>query len=234
MKVEHLHSIDKDGIADDSATGSDKLATETAGSNKGVPLAGGARVMPPPDAPRDPFAPERFQIAQDYTALVGGTKQITRVPVGRPDSQLWFHVNPDSAFTVDVALLDLRNERETYIVDPALAIEVPTEVVTKRLYQYVTRQGDVGIWAIKLPDPEGRIDSYNESAMLAVETARQRWIRLVSNQRVKCYESLVTNRNYGEPDFGSLSLRDLLAIAFRGKVIDSINHPVLRRLRGEV
>jgi hypothetical protein len=144
MKVEHLHSIDKNGIADDSATGSDKLATATAGSNKGVPLAGGARMMPPPDAPQDPFAPERFQIAQDYTAHVGGTKQITRVPVGRPDSQLWFHVNPDSAFTVDVALLDLRNERETYIVKPALAIEVPTEVVTKRLYQYVTRQGMSG------------------------------------------------------------------------------------------
>jgi len=129
----------------------------------------------------DPFAPERFQIAQDYTTLVGGAKQITRVPVGRPDSQLWFHVNPDCAFTIDVALLDLRNERETYIVDPSLAMEVPTEVVTKRLFQYVTRQGDIGIWAIKLPDPEGRIDSYNESAMLAVETAQERWVRLVSN-----------------------------------------------------
>ncbi len=35
------------------------------------------------------------------------------------------------------------------------------------------------------------------------------------------------------PTWPDVSFRDLLAIAFKGKRIDTLDHPVLRRLRGE-
>jgi hypothetical protein len=36
------------------------------------------------------------------------------------------------------------------------------------------------------------------------------------------------------PEWPDTPFADLLRIAFKGKFIDSISHPVLRRLRGEV
>ena len=37
-----------------------------------------------------------------------------------------------------------------------------------------------------------------------------------------------------EPEWPELSLRELLRIAFKDKMIDDLGHPVLRKLRGEV
>ena len=37
-----------------------------------------------------------------------------------------------------------------------------------------------------------------------------------------------------EPEWPEQSLRDLLSIAFKGRYIDSLDHPVLKHLRGEV
>ncbi len=182
----------------------------------------------------DPFDPRRFQLAQDYSTLVGGTKDLTRVPVGRPDKQVWLRVHPDLDHMIDVAVLDVKSDGDIYLVDPTLALALPNEVAAKRLFQYVTRQGDVGIWPVKLPDSEGKLDPWSESALVAVEKAKKRWVRVVSNRRLGCYEVMLSSADLGEPNFGTLSLRDLLEIAFRGRVIDSAEHPVLRRLRGEV
>lgn len=37
-----------------------------------------------------------------------------------------------------------------------------------------------------------------------------------------------------EPDWPATGFEDILNIAFRGRFIDSIDHPVLRKIRGEV
>jgi hypothetical protein len=37
-----------------------------------------------------------------------------------------------------------------------------------------------------------------------------------------------------EPEFPAMTMNEILRIAFQGRYIDSIDHPVLRKLRGEV
>ncbi|HEX2573698.1 MAG TPA: hypothetical protein VH877_29375 [Polyangia bacterium] len=181
----------------------------------------------------DPFDPTRFRIEQDYAGILGGEKMLTHVPVGRPNKQVWFRVNPDPNFVLDVNVLVLDGDNEVYLVEPAVAYQVPHEVVAKRLFVYVTTQGDLGIWTVKLPDADGKLDGWNSSAMVAVDAAKKRWVRLVSNRNLGCYQPMFAKVNLADPNFGDRSFRDLLEIAFRGKVIDSPDHPVLRRLRGE-
>jgi hypothetical protein len=40
--------------------------------------------------------------------------------------------------------------------------------------------------------------------------------------------------NLPDPDWPALSFRDLLRIAFKDQFIQTLDHPVLRQLRGEV
>jgi hypothetical protein len=48
------------------------------------------------------------------------------------------------------------------------------------------------------------------------------------------YDVFVAAGELGEPEWPTAPFSELLRIAFRDRLIDDLNHPVLRRLRGEV
>jgi hypothetical protein len=101
-----------------------------------------------------------------------------------------------------------------------------------QLFVYVTRAGSLGLWDVKLPGPDGTLDSWNSSAAEIARQAMSTWARVVSNREAGGYDFLVPEMSLPDPEWPSLSLADILQIAFRGKVIDTPDHPVLRQLRG--
>ena len=71
-----------------------------------------------------------------------------------------------------------------------------------------------------------------KSARAAYELARDRWTQMVwdetlSDFRIEVAEGIDHEPTWPEKDFG-----ELLKLAFDGKVIDSEEHPYVRRLRG--
>jgi hypothetical protein len=99
---------------------------------------------------------------------------------------------------------------------------------------YVTLQGAAGLWPIRMPDETGRIDSYNESALRIIDQFAGQWIRILSNQSERRYDVLETpSTQLPEPKWPKDGFQWMFSTAFRSRVIDSINHPVLRALRGE-
>ena len=46
------------------------------------------------------------------------------------------------------------------------------------------------------------------------------------------YEVLTAENCTAEPEWPSHSLQELIRIAFRDRMIDSLDHPVVKRLRG--
>jgi hypothetical protein len=49
-----------------------------------------------------------------------------------------------------------------------------------------------------------------------------------------CYDVAVAPEGVAEPKWPEISLRELLRLAFgKGKLINSLDHPILKRLRGE-
>jgi hypothetical protein len=85
-----------------------------------------------------------------------------------------------------------------------------------------------------MPGEDGRLDSWSESALEAVKLAGEGWVRVQSNMSLGAYEVFTARGELPEPEWPDADLRGLLKVAFRGKVIDSTEHPVLRKLRGEV
>jgi hypothetical protein len=182
-----------------------------------------------PDA-ADRFDPVRLRLSQDFTEI-GVKKLLLTVPVRKPHSQEWVRVRPGDDWRLETAILELKDERETYLLDPSLWDELAIEIVLKVLFVAISRQGVLFIWPVKLPQSDGRQDAWSRSALAAAERAMTRWIRVLSNLNLGAYE--VREAGAPDPTWPEEDLRSLIEIAFRDKFIDSIDHPVIRRLRGK-
>ena len=107
------------------------------------------------------------------------------------------------------------------------------EWVPYRLFLGVTRQGAPFIWRVRLPGEDGRSNSWSESAMEASAIAKDRWVRVVPDMALGGYVCHIAPGDLGEPIWPEEGFAELLKIAFRGRVVDSADHPLIARLRGE-
>jgi hypothetical protein len=183
--------------------------------------------------PPDPFDPEALRLDQAFTETTGVRKLLRRVPVRRPHSHDFVRVHPDKAYRVPVALVDFRDERDAvYLACPHVAREMPGEFVMSTLYTTITRQGVVLLWPVRLPLADGRYNEWHRSAAEAAELAMTRWVRVKSNLGLGCYEMFEAAGTIPEPEWPEETFGGLLKIAFSDRLIDSLDHPVIRRLRG--
>jgi hypothetical protein len=133
--------------------------------------------------------------------------------------------------------LELKEDREVYLVArnlwPALADE--RTFSPRLLVLAVSRQGVWFIWPIRLPGPNGKIDSWSRSAMDAANRAMTQWVKVQANtDGLQAYEQTVAPNQHGEPAWPDITFQEIIRIAFRDMVISDWDHPVLKRLRGEV
>ncbi len=97
----------------------------------------------------------------------------------------------------------------------------------------ISRQGDLFLWPIRMPGTDGRLDTWNASALEAAQRGRGRWIRVAANLRLGAYDVWEATAPLPAPSWPQIPVNELLRVAFRGKVIDTVDHIVLRKLRGE-
>lgn len=177
---------------------------------------------------------DRLRLSQDFGKSVGVKKIVTTVPVRKPNPQDFIRVHPDSQYSFEAGILELKDEGEIFIVDQDLWAELPGEIVPKILLTTINRQKVLTLWPIKLPDMDGRIDNWNHSAMEAAAMAREQWLRVMSNRSLGAYEVFAATGNLPEPEWPDIEMQEILNTAFRGKVIDTMDHPAIRRLRGDL
>jgi len=176
----------------------------------------------------------RLRLGQDFAEKVGVKKMLLTVPVRKPDRQSFVRVHPDPAWRLDTATLILKDEqRETYLVDPSLWSELPGEVVPTALFTAMTRQGVVILWPVRLPGPDGRLDSWSRSALDAAEMAKGQWVRVAANMSLGGYDVFVATGEFPDPEWPDVTFQKLLEIAFRDRFIRTLDHPVIKKLRGE-
>ncbi len=176
---------------------------------------------------------ENLRLSQNFTDLVGVKKKIITVPVRKPDRQWFVQVHPDEPYRLETAVLELKDDRETYLVEPSLWSELPLEVVPTGLFTAINRQGDVFLWPVRLPGPDGRQLEWHRSALEAAQIAMGAWVRVVANMSLGAYEVFEAGGDLPEPEWPELSFSQLLLeIAFKDKFIRSLDHPAIQKLRG--
>ena len=189
----------------------------------------------PAVVPADPFDPESLKLSQDFGATLGVKRALITVPVRKPAGEWWVRTHPEVGYQLETAVIELKDDRETYLVDRSLWDGLATESTfsPRLLTTAVNRQGTLFIWPIRMPGPDGRLDNWSRSAQEAAAMARDGWVRVRSNMNLGAYEVLRTSADIPEPEWPKETFRDLLEVAFRDRFIERPDHPVLQRLRGE-
>jgi hypothetical protein len=214
----------------DGSTGRRRLRSTTAASDSlPRPLSNGAADS------SDPFAdPSKLVMSQDFARQTGVEKLLTIVPVRKPARHDWVRAHPDPEFRMSPAgIIELREEREMYLVLPHLAVELAGEFRFMTLYLAINRQGVPFIWPVPLPEEGGRKNLWAESGHEAAAHAMRSWVRVTANMSLGAYEIKRAPTMIAEPEWPDMSFGELLKIAFRGYLVSSLDHPVVRRLHGQ-
>jgi hypothetical protein len=179
-----------------------------------------------------PFDPAKFRLSQDFQDSLGVKQALLTVPVRKPDKQWFVRTHPDEAYRITVAVIEMKEDRETYLVDPSLVEELASEITPKLLVTTINRAGVVFLWPIRNVIKDGRQDEWSRTSMIAAGAATKDWIRLTANMSLGAYEVFKASDNLPEPEWPKKEFSELLETAFTGRVIDSMDHDIVRRLRG--
>lgn len=191
--------------------------------------------LAPDNAPAvgDIFDLAALRLPQDFGAQLGVKRVITTVPVRKPDKQTFVRVRPGDEWRLQTMVIELKEERETYLVAPALWESLFDECKPVCLFTAVTRQKVLFLWPVKMPSSDGRADSWSESAIQAAQAAMKNWVRVAPNMGLGGYDlHVATGQGLNEPEWPDLDLQGIIKLAFRDRMIDSLEHPIVRRLQG--
>lgn len=180
----------------------------------------------------DAFDPERLRLNQNFADDLG-VKTLLTVRVHKPNRQNFFRVHPDQKYRLTTYLLELKDLRETYLVEPSLVPVLGEEVFAADLFTCVDRSNTVFLWAVKLPSSDGRTSEWMTSAIRIAQLAMTDWVRMHANMSAGYYQAVTATGNLPQPEWPTVSLKDLLKIAFQDRFIRDLNHPVVQKLRGE-
>jgi len=185
---------------------------------------------------RDPFDPAFLGLSQDFVCEAEVARKWEVIKVEKPSKERTFRVHP--TMRLRCMLLVLKEDNETYLIQPhlhqALASNPLCGIYT--VHCCVSKQGTPFVWPIRMAGSDGRWNVWHKSAWEIAQTAQTRWARMESNRDAGYYVpvyDLKPPERQQPPAWPDMPFRDWLELAFKGFTIDSLDHPVLKRLRLE-
>jgi hypothetical protein len=183
----------------------------------------------------DPFDVEALRLSQDFEEMAGVRRLLTTVPVRKPHKQEWIWVHPDPDYHGTFAVIELKEDREYYLITPQIARELPDELTRVTIFTAINGSNVIFLWPVKLPAPDGRINEWHESARAAAELGMTQRIQVRANMALGAYETSVSSHQGPafHPKWPDQPFKELLRIAFKnGRLISSLDHPVVKTLQG--
>jgi len=179
--------------------------------------------------------PSALRLDQSYADTVGVKKLLTTVPVRKPGRQDFVRVHPDPSYRLTpAAIIEVKEDREVYLVVPDMAQALVGEFSTAALFTAISRQGTLFLWPVKLPRSDGRQNEWHRSAAEGAERAMEKWVRVTSSLSLGAYEIFEASGALPEPVWPDHSFQEILKIAFGGRIVDRPDHPLVQRLQGIV
>jgi hypothetical protein len=190
------------------------------------------------NAAADPFDPKAFAVSPQALVArgdVGVVPVLTGLSVRKPSKQEFYRVCSDPVFMMVAPLLELKEEREVYLVAPAVAATLPGDVTMKELRLCQNRQGSLFLWPLPVISVDARQrNEWHSSARQAATIATTKWVRMAADMAAGRYNVAIAPGITAEPIWPSdLTMRDLLELGFgRERLIAEQGHPLVKRLLG--
>ncbi len=175
-----------------------------------------------------------LRLPANYGATFGVKKLLTQVPVGKPKKPQFFRVHEAADMTFATMLLEQKEARESYVVMPEVAQELSELVRPVQLHTAIDRQNNIFLIPVPLPGEDGTRNPWHESLAQAVEHAKQKWLRITANMHLGGYDVYEAEGTLLEPEWPEHTIDELVEVAFRGKIITSLDHPIVQSLLGKI
>jgi hypothetical protein len=169
------------------------------------------------------------------TALVSVRKRLVDIPARTPHDE-WFvrtSVNPAHSGTLPL-YWDKVGSGRPFLIDEAVQDYFGNKVRNNWCVLSVTRQLTYFLWCSPLEDEDGVWNSWHESAHDMKTIAAESWIKVVSNKQKGGYDPIdfVGPVPPPEPEWPNLTWEEIVRLAFRRHLVETDNHPLIRRRLG--
>ena len=186
-----------------------------------------ANTTPPSDL-------KSLRLPANYGATLGVRKLLTNVPVGKSKKLQFFRTHLSEDMTFPAMILENKESRESYLVVPEVAQEISELVRPVVLHAAIDRQNNVFLIPVPLPGEDGSRNPWHESLAQAVEYAKLKWIRITANMHAGSYDVYEAQNELPEPEWPAHDIDALVQVAFRGKIVTSLDHPIVQSLLGRI
>jgi hypothetical protein len=178
--------------------------------------AGGDSALRP-----NPFDLDALRTAPDLDAF-DVEKILTTVPVRRPGKNEFFRVRDDDDFVVDGYVLEHESEmdRTMFWVAPEVRAALAEHLRKVRLFTCIDGSAAARSWYL--------------SGLRAAEEAKKVWVKIIGNKSLGAYDIVVARGDLGDPQWPDHTFKEFIELAFHDKVIDTLEHAVVREINGEI
>ena len=196
------------------------------------------------ETPTDPVATGNVNwqaAAEDMTFVDEGDVAEVQgaVALKKPGRERYFRAHSNKAdYSTTLQVLEVKEDMELrgdYLVHPELSTELSaflqgqqSMIKRKNVVLCVDGGGQIFVWPVAAV---GSDNQWHRSARKAVEEARSKWIRMIPAHAG--YRIFHPTTPIPEPEWPDTPFGELLDSAFEGRIIDSMDHPVIEYLAGE-
>jgi hypothetical protein len=175
---------------------------------------------------------DALRLSPDAASVAGTVEILSHVPVRKPNQHEFFRTHPDPGMWFDTGIFEDKTEREIFFVTPQMRDALVGEIKPVLLATAITTQGVLILWPLKLPIDGQKHSGWFQTAREAGELAKTVWVRLRSDMSLGGYRIYRAEGQLSEPSWPNRTMSEILQLAFRDRIVDSEDHPVVRRLRG--
>jgi hypothetical protein len=194
---------------------------------------GEASTVPPGEVIYNPL--KLSSLRTKSGVLKGVWSDPSRVPIyTRPEVNTWVRVRPGDEYTDVIDLLVATNASNSndrnplYVVTDNARPELERFLKPHRVVVGITYHDKVQfLWVRAISTGS---NSWTESVMLAMDEALTDWISLETDHALGEYKRHHGPRDWEDPEWSDQTLEDVVNLAFRDRIIDSLEHPVAKRL----
>jgi hypothetical protein len=181
------------------------------------------------------FDLDSLRLKQDFSETLGVKKVLSHVPVRKPHKTNYIRVHPGENYRMDVGIVEMKEERETFLVTPAMMSEsgIYELVVPARLVTYINRQGVLALWPLKL-EKDGKLNPWHESALKAAQLAEEQWVSVRADMSLGAYQIFLATAELPEPEWPEHTFSELVRLGFKGLIVDAPDHPLIQQLTGAI
>jgi hypothetical protein len=183
----------------------------------------------------DPFNVESLRVTGATMASLGVKEALVTIRCRKPNKEEWVRVHPSEDYCLETYVIELKTENEIYLLTPVLWPTLAGEPTLglRRFFTAQSYQGETFLWPCRLPTPDGKLPDWVAIPLEAARMAKDAWVRISWDEAQRKHRIWEAEGQMTEPRWPDLPLNQLLKLCFKDRFIQSLDHPILKKLRGE-